>query len=361
MTPIRPLFVAYPDLQASIPVIDFAQLPTPIEHKPINVSDSQTIHNLWIKRDDQSHAIYGGNKVRKLEFILADIKRRGMKKLLTFGGIGTNHGVATSLFCKQYDIDCHVFIFDQPVSSSAVNNLKLMASFGAKLKHKGSLFRTALHYYLRQLFLPSRYYYLPAGGSNLFGCIGFVNAAFELKHQIENGELDEPDFIYCPVSSTGSLAGLSLGCQLAGINSKVVGVRVSPSHLGVIPACTSQTVMTLAQQTYVYLKNKDSNIPNIKLNKIELEESFYGTGYGDTTPESLAATDVFARNNIKLDPTYTAKAAAAVLKFCHDQPDKKVLYWHTYNSSDVSKLMDATEFERIPKSLKHLLVQSNSQ
>lgn len=351
----RPLLSEYPDIKESIPCVELADLPTPVEHRPLVLAESKNINNLWIKRDDKTNTNYGGNKVRKLEFIIADIQRRGIDKVLTFGGTGTNHGVATAIYCQQYGIDCTILLFGQPITPAVLANLKLMASFGAKLKYKGSLLNTVLHYYFRRYFSNASTYYLPAGGSNIFGCIGFVNAAFELRDQINLGECDEPDYIYCPVGSSGTLAGLSLGCQLAGLKSKVVGVRVAPSHLGPIPICTTATIMKLARNTYTYLRRNVDTIAEIDLNKVELLDSFYGAGYGVSTAEAEAAIRCFDSVSINLETTYTAKAAAAAMKCCRDNSDKRILYWHTYNSSDISGLMDSTKFDQIPGDLCALL------
>ena len=102
-------------------------------------------------------------------------------------------------------------------------------------------------------------YFLFAGGSNLAGTLGYVNAAFELKQQINNGEMPCPEVIVCPVGSSSTLAGLTLGCQLAGLKTKVVGIRVAPSHLGPFPACTPTTVYTLVKETHRYLEQQLSN------------------------------------------------------------------------------------------------------
>lgn len=355
MNEIRPLFAAYPDLKKSIPYVELADLPTPVEHKPILLADSQSINNLWIKRDDKTSSQYGGNKVRKLEYIIADIQRRGISRVLTFGGIGTNHGVATALYCQQHGIECTVLLFEQPATPAVVSNLKLMASFGAKLHYKGSLLNTGFHYYLHRFLGKASTYCLHAGGSNIFGCLGFVNAAFELANQIDQGDLDEPDDIYCPVGSSGTLAGLSLGCQLAGLKSKVVGVRVAPSHLGPIPVCTAATAMNLARQAYNYLRHNADTLPEIELRDIELLEAFYGPGYGISTPAADAAIKCFDSAGINLEITYSAKAAAAALECCRKNPGKSILYWHTYNSADTAGLMDSNTFSNVPEALRHLL------
>jgi 1-aminocyclopropane-1-carboxylate deaminase/D-cysteine desulfhydrase-like pyridoxal-dependent ACC family enzyme len=343
MTATRPLFKAFPKLEKALPFTELANLPTPIEHMQLASGNSKEVNNLWIKRDDKTSALYGGNKVRKMEFIVGDILKRQIRRVFTFGGTGTNHGVATSLYCRLYDVDCSIFLFDQPPTTSVDTNLGLMKNLGADLKFCGSLFNTALHYYIQRFIGRSSAYFLPAGGSSVLGCTAFVNAGFELKDQINRGEVCEPDYIYCPVGSSGTLAGLTLGCQLAGLKSQVVGVRVAPSHLGVIPICTQGTITALIKETYAYLKKMDVSIPEIELRQPQLLDTFYGPGYGSSTPEANDAIKCFGRAGVTLETTYTAKAAAAVIRCCEENPDQQVVYWHTFNSSDTSKLLRAVE------------------
>lgn len=348
----RPLFQYYPGLEKTIPWIELANLPTPVEDFPAGAS-SQT-SNLWIKRDDKSSDLYGGNKVRKLEFVLAQAMQQGKKELLTFGGIGTNHGVATALFCQQLAIKCKVLLFDQPVTQKVQENLKLMQRFGAELQYRGSMFRAVLSFYGAKLRNKDDAYYLFAGGSNLAGCISFVNAAFELKQQVDEGLVPEPDLIYCPVGSNSTAAGLALGCQLAGLKSQVVGVRVAPAYLGIFPACTPGTIHALMRQTYKFLKAQDSSIPDVDLSNMKLEENFYGSGYGHPIQAGIDATELFGRAGIELEPTYTAKTAAAVLQRCAAQPGQKVMYWHTYNSADMSEFLAQADVSALPVELRLL-------
>ncbi len=349
------IFAEFPDLAEHIPSVELASLPTPIDHQLIEGSSTDEVYNLWVKRDDKTNAVYGGNKVRKLEFIIAELQSKGIRKLVTFGGLGTNHGVATSYFCQQFGIACEVLLFAQPVNGGVLDNLKLMTSFGAKLTYSGSLLNTALKFYMRKFISSSDTYFLHAGGSNISGCIAFVSAVFELKAQIERGELSEPDYIFCPVGSSGTVAGLSLGCQLAGLHSKVVGIRVAPSHLGPIPICTPDTAFKLKTQTYSYLRKLDTTVPNLKLNKIHLVDSYYGRGYGFPLEETEEVMDCFKNIGVRLDTTYTAKAAAAALDFCRKHPEKKVLYWHTFNSSDISNITSGVSVEDLPGDIKKII------
>ena len=353
---LLPLFQQYPTLAASTPWIELAKLPTPVELFAGHAASNLSPTNLWVKRDDKSCDLYGGNKVRKLEFVLAEALHQGKTKLVTFGAIGTNHGVATAIFCQKMGIECKVLLFDQPITKTVQNNLKLMSHFGANLEYRGSLFQTALSFYRARLLGRSDTYYLSAGGSNLAGCIGFVNAAFELKLQIEQGQIPEPDFIYCPAGSNSTTAGLTLGCKMAGLKSRVVGVRVAPAYLGVIPVCTTGAIYSLMKNTCKLLKKRDSSIPDIKLPGINLQEAFYGDGYGHPSSAGTEATGLFGQAGITLEPTYTAKAAAAVLSQCSAHPTKNVLYWHTYSSADMSSFLTEADVNKLPAELRQMAI-----
>lgn len=348
----RPLLEAYESLNAKIPYTPLIDMPTPVEQFNSGAINLPELEGLWVKRDDKTNPVYGGNKVRKLEFILSDAK--GKNQIVTLGAIGTNHGVATSVFCRLHGIKSRVFLFDQPVTSTVIHNLKLMIINEADLEYKGSLVSAALSYYCAR-FIHRRSYFLPAGGSNVMGCIGYVNAAFELKKQIENGELPEPDRIICPVGSSGTLAGLTLGCQLAGLKSQVRGIRVAPSHVGIIPICTKNTVARLMKQTYRFLRNKSDEVPLVQLRPIDLDDGYYGEGYGHASDEGDTAIETFRKRDIVLESTYTAKAAAAALQSCRQNPDEVNLYWHTFSSVVIDDELSGEDIETLPRELKMIV------
>jgi D-cysteine desulfhydrase len=342
----RPLFNTFPDLRSKIAMREIASLPTPVER--LSLSESA-----WIKRDDLTHAQYGGNKIRKLEFIVADALQQNAKRIVTVGAIGTNHGVATALVCQQFGLECVIYLFDQPVSSTVTQNLRLMQAYGAKLIYKGSLLKTMLAYYSSPYRINSGSYFLFAGGSNLYGTLGFINAACELKNQIEQGECPLPASVVCPVGSGATLAGLSYGSQLIGLNTEIIGVRVAPKSLGPIPACTPGTVHKLMMEVHQFLKNNcRQQIP--KPAAVNLIDEFYGDGYGVATEQGLRAIERFKQAGIALEQTYTGKAAAAFLK----QLDSKrgaVLFWDTFNSRDVSDKASTIATEDLPANLRKFL------
>lgn len=347
---MRPLFRDYPELESVVPHRALAELPTPVQRLPLAA-------NGWIKRDDLTHPRYGGNKIRKLEFIIADALARGKKRIVTFGATGTNHGVATALMCREAGLDCTVLLFEQPVTDTVRRNLKLMQALRADLRYRGSLARTVASFYLTPLHLRRDNYFLFAGGSNVAGTLGFVNAALELRDQIRAGEVPQPEKIICPVGSSATLAGLTLGMALAELPVTVAGVRVAPSHLGPFPACTPGTVKSLLRATARFLSGHlERPLPEIP-DPVLLEE-YFGTGYGVATEEGDAAIDWFAERGIRLEPTYTAKAGAAFLDAIRNT-DRPVLYWHTWNSRDTRALAEQADIEKMPAALRRILLPGN--
>ncbi len=343
---MRPIFEYFPDLVGQVPHQSVAMLPTPVEPLPF-------AGNAWIKRDDLTHTEYGGNKVRKLEFIIAQARAQGAKRVVTFGAIGTNHGVATAMMCNRFGLACTVYLFDQPVTPTVQQNLRLMQYYEADLAYTGSLFSTVLAYYLNYRRLRPGHYFLFAGGSNPEGTLGYISAALELKQQIEAGEMPCPEVIVCPVGSSATLAGLSLGCQLAGLNTRVLGVRVAPSHLGVFPACTSETVYRLMRQTHQLLSAKVQEPLPEPVYPV-LTDDYYGNGYGVATDKGWAAQAQFEEAGIKLEQTYTAKAAAAFLDQLQQQSGP-VLYWHTFNSLSMKRQASSVSIEDLPTDLRRFV------
>jgi D-cysteine desulfhydrase len=348
------LFREYPELEANTPRAYLGTFPTPVQRL-----NQMGYANLWIKRDDMSSPVYGGNKIRKLEFILGEAKQRKSTHIITFGGIGTHHGLATALFCEKLGIICTLLLFWQPVTPGVKKNLLLINKFKAKTIYKKNLWNAVVSYYLLERIKHPGAYFVYAGGSNPEGTIGYVNAAFELKEQIESGEVPEPEVIICPLGSGGTLAGLSLGLQLAGLDTRIAGVRVSESHLGPFQACTQNTVAKLMKQTYAFLKQRCRRLPDINIRSPEILHDYFGDGYGVPTKAASKVSHLLReRENIALDATYTSKAFAAVTDYCqnHGQDAGPVLYWHTHNSVDLTDQADSVDYRKLPKPLQKIII-----
>lgn len=347
------IFKTYPDLKNKINWIPLANEPTPVH--PLK---DLSYHNLWIKRDDLTSPAYGGNKIRKLEFIFGDVLRRKKSHIVTLGGLGTNHGLATALYGQRLGISCTLILYDQPVTEEVKQNLLLFRRFGARIILARRVFKAGVLFYTTARLRNPSAYFLYAGGSTPVGTLGFVNAAFELKEQIQGGLIPEPDYIFCPLGSNGTLAGLSLGVLLAGLKSVVIGVRVAASHTGPIPLATASTAKALMLKTYRLLKSNSALIPVLKksgrIHPPKVIDEYFGDGYGHPTKEGLNALRLMKKNAaIKLDPTYTAKTFAAVLDFARNfaGPKDRVLYWHTYNSVDLSTEAAQVDYHDLPGKL----------
>jgi D-cysteine desulfhydrase len=329
------IFKRYPELCKTIPWQSLGLNPTPVE--PLEGFGRD---NLWMKRDDLTSSLYGGNKIRKLEFALGEVLKKQKKRVVTLGGTGTNHGLATAIFCSELGLDCTVILFDQPITRNVKRNLQLLHDYRAEIIYRGPFFRALLEFFIRQRVRRPLSYFLYPGGSSVLGTTGFVNAAFELKEQIDNGQMAEPSCIFCPVGSNGTMAGLILGAQLAGLNSRIVGVRVSYPRLGPIDICSAKAVQKLARDTYTYLRKQGADLPPLTIPMPTLLEEYLGEGYGYPTPEACEAFRLMEANKgITLDPCYTSKAFAALLDHCKEDRDPKqpLLFWNTYNSAELLK------------------------
>ena len=347
------LFNQYPELEENIPRIALGTLPTPVQQL-----EKLGFDNLWIKRDDLSSSEYGGNKIRKLEFILGQAKKRKTAHIITLGGIGTNHGLAASIFCQKRGIKCTLLLFWQPILGGVKQNLLLMNKFGANIIYKKTLWKTAMAYYLLERIRHPRAYFVHAGGSTPAANIGYVNAALELKDQIRHGEMPEPEVIICPLGSGGTLAGLSLGLQLAGLRTRLKGVRVIESYLGPFQTCTQETVKRMMKKTYVFLKQRSHRLPDIDIRAPEILHDYFGDGYGAPTKASRNVSRLLKeKEGIALDPAYTSKTFAAVSDYCQNQGKEAgpVLYWHTYNSVDLSDQANSADCRNLPKPLQKLI------
>ncbi|MEN8183095.1 MAG: pyridoxal-phosphate dependent enzyme, partial [Myxococcota bacterium] len=220
------LFRRFPALAGRIPHHPFLEGPTPVA--PLALPGMAG--DLWMKRDDTSCPLYGGNKPRKLEFTVGAALHRRSRRLVTTGGLGTHHGLATTILARAAGLHTTLVLVDQPLLPEVRRSLLLFVGHGAEVIHgrtvpgaaAGVLFALA-----RSTLRGERPTLLPTGGSSPAGNLGFVSAALELAEQVAAGELPEPREIFVAVGSGGTLAGLALGLRLAGLASRLVGVLVT--------------------------------------------------------------------------------------------------------------------------------------
>jgi D-cysteine desulfhydrase len=345
--PSRPaLFDRFPELSERIPWVRLETSPSPVQRLE-NLGHDR----LWIKREDIVSHVYGGNKVRKLEFVLADAIAKGRERVVTMGAIGTNHGLATAMFCRRMGLGCTLLLFDQPVTSYVRRNLLLAHSNGAELVYSKGVIRMGIDYYSSARLRYRGAHFLWAGGSSPLGVLGAVSGALELAAQVEQGLCPAPDYVICPTASNGTMAGLSLGFLLAGLQTRLIGVRVSMKNVGPLPLNTPGTVVRMMKSVRRLLSKHAPSVPDLEFEKPLMLQGYCGDGYGWPTPEGNRALEMFReREGIPLDPVYTGKTCAALLDFIKEpgRADDAILYWHTYNSIDHSEEARQTDYRELP-------------
>jgi D-cysteine desulfhydrase len=333
----RPLLQAWPGLAARLALAPLAHLPTPVE-PAAELARELGMAGLWIKRDDRSGPLYGGNKVRKLELLLAAALERGAREVLTFGAAGSNHAVATSLYARQLGLGRTVVLVPQPDSPTVRRNLLLQVAAGATIvpcAHQREASWVALAESARRLVRTGRRpFVIPPGGSSPRGTVGFVNAALELDRQIAAGVLPEPDVLYVAAGTLGTAVGLALGLALVGRRTLVRAVRVTARSFASPERCRQ-----LFHATNALLAVTDPAVPVLRFpsDRFELVHDQYGEGYGVATPEGTRAVALaHDRLALALEGTYTGKALAGLLADAGRGrlAGAHVLFWNTHDSLD---------------------------
>ncbi len=336
------LFDRYPSLKKVLPVVDLGLYPTPVDSLA-NLS-RHFGHDIRIKRDDLTSSIYGGNKVRKLEFLLGDVLSRGYENVRTLGGIGSHHLLATARFASSVGLQVWAVTFPQPMTTHTLAVKNAIAEENIRLFPARSLMDVPRSF-CKMLTASTReqkkLYPIPAGGSSSLGVLGYVSAALELAEQIKRGETIKPDIIVVPLGSCGTAAGLLLGLKIAGLPCTIHGVRVTSSIVA-----NSFNVYRLAWDAARLLNRL--GVPAISALsrplgktcvKLRISGEQLGGGYGHITRGAQEAQRLSADlEGLTLDPTYTSKAMAHIISECkrlnsRKQKKKyKFLFWYTLSS-----------------------------
>jgi D-cysteine desulfhydrase len=308
----------YPALRERLPHLPLGERPTPV--RLLEGLSAEGRAPVWLKDDGAFGAgPWGGNKVRKLEWVLPEARRRG-RTILTFGGLGTNWGLATALYGREHGIGTALALVDQPVDEHVKAQLERLRASGAVLHFTRTKRRTVLA--LPWLLALHRPYVVPAGGSSALGVLGYVEASFEIADQVEAGELAEPSHAVVAIGSSGSAAGLALGLRLAGLRTRVVGVPVTRDLRS-----DPESIARLAGRAAKLLR-AEPPAPG----DLTVLNGWVGAGYGHPTPEGAAAASAAREGDgLALDPVYTAKAVAALRaeNAAGRFGDGPVLYLHT--------------------------------
>lgn len=319
----------YPRLRNAVPWMSLASTPTPVE-LCTKIAPFLGRDDVWMKRDDAIHPVFGGNKIRRFEHILADAQRRGAREIITVGGLASTQVTATILLGKSVGLDVTSVLFDQPITNFARKTLLIQASAGGRMLYGGSYLRTAI-LTVSNLWRSRKFsYFVPPGASGALANLGYVGAAFELADQVQRGEMPRPDVIVVPAGSGGTAAALTLGCSLLGWNTKIIAVRITERLV-----CNRATLGALVEMTRSYLAKQVGGLPRRteKPAQIMMDHDCAGRGYGHPTDEAIAACpEVEQLLGVPGEITYSGKALVGLRRACAAFPGQTILLWNTLSS-----------------------------
>ena len=314
------------DLEVSLglrPRLRLAHLPTPLW---TNARLNEWLgFELWVKRDDMSHAASAGNKIRKLEYLLKDAQLGEAQVVLTCGGSGSNHARATALCAAELGLRSLLFLrTSQAEPPTLGGNLLLDRLADAKVvfidRHRWARRQTLMHDALEELAdRGQKGYVIGEGGSNGLGALGYVNAMLELKRQLEAGEAGgrEFDVIAHACGSGGTTAGAALGLAATNVAEAIWSVPVCDDA-----AYFSRVVAGIVDEA----RSLCPSLPPAA--EIEFLDGYKGPGYGVASNDQLAFIhDVARLSGLVLDPVYTGKALYALRH--HRQKPQRALFIHT--------------------------------
>lgn len=320
----------FPGLAERLPRVPLAALPTPLCRATLDTGHGNA--DIWIKDDSETGSVYGGNKVRKLEYLFGRIDRRRIDRVATYGTVASNHALATALYADQLGYRPICFLAHQTHTPLATAALEAHLRIGTLLVPYRGNRRTRVDLQ-RKILQGHRATVIPMGGSSWSGCPGFISAGLELAAQIDAGEMPCPHRLYVATGTMGTAAGLALGLALAGLSTEVHAVRVSDASIA-----NQDVIDRLMRKSCYMLHRLDHTFPDslYRRARLHLRNAFFGPGYAKgtaATDEAIAVAE--AQAGLQLERTYTGKAFAALLHDLREGSvdDARALFWNTYSGS----------------------------
>lgn len=333
------MFSVWPQLARRVERVALGEFPSPLE-RAWKLELQLGGGPFYLKRDDCSSALYGGNKVRTLETLFGAALAAGKREIFAVGAFGSNHAIATALHAPRVGLQPGAIIFPQPHTPAASENflLTVTKSSSLVLVPHWSLIPPAVWLARR-----SQRVIMAPGGATPVGGLGYVAAGIELGMQLAAAGWEPPRRIYVGIGSTCTTAGLLVGLSHAarlGLGFReaptIVAVRVTPW-----PITSRFRVLRLAVRTATYLSELAEDA-SLRLShqdlsrRLEIDGSELGAGYGQPTSSGGRAIEWFREHaGFDLDTTYSGKAGAAFLRAARSRPREPILYWSTKSTASL--------------------------
>lgn len=329
---------------AKFPRIRLAHLPTPLEPMP-RLSEALGGPEIWIKRDDCTGLSTGGNKTRKLEYLMAEAQAQGADMVMTQGATQSNHARQTAAAAARLGMDCHILLEDRTGYNHPNyrhnGNVLLDYLHGATMEHRapGPDMNAEMEAVAERFRAEGRNVYtIPGGGSNATGALGYVNCAFEMLAQFNDLGLNV-DHIVHATGSAGTQAGLITGLKAMNADIPLLGIGVRAPQ-----PKQEENVYNLALKT----AEKLGCAGVVDRADVVANTDYVGEGYGIPAASTIEAIEMFARTDaILLDPVYSAKGAAGLIDLIrkgHFTKGQRIVFLHTGGAIGLTGYTHAFDF-----------------
>jgi D-cysteine desulfhydrase len=341
MDHVPALFRRFPILADRLPWVSLGLRETPLQ--AVTLQTPSGPRQILVKRDDLSGEPYGGNKLRKLEFILAHAEQRGARRLITAGAAGSHHAFATAVYGRMRGFEVELVLFPQTLTDHVHEMLLMDHGAGAHLRFVRRMemvpFGVAV---ARARSWREKPYVVAPGGSDAVGTLGYVSAGLELGEQLAASTLPRPGAVHLAAGTLGTAAGLALGLALAEVSLPVKATRITARIVA-----NQRALRLLIASAAERLRDCGVDVPDEDAiaSRVELRHGHIGAGYGRETDAGREATRIFADAGLRLDPTYTAKAAADLLSTLSEEPP---LFLHTLSAAEPLELARAADPDTLP-------------
>ena len=323
-------------LLAALPRETLGFFPTPLQR--LDRLSAQLGVNLYVKRDDFSGmSLFGGNKIRKLEYLLGDAKAKGCDTVFTYGATQSNHAMQTVTACRRLGLTPILYLnaYVQPDENDVRSNMLLDRILGAEMHIVESLpgeteaqtearcFAMGREHAARLEAEGHRCYDVPMGGASPVGSCGFIGGYLEFAQQCDELGID-PDFVYTATGTGGTLAGLTAGHRLLAKRARITAIAVSPKDAGYEARCAALGTQALRQL---------GSAETLEAADFTVDRGYFAPGYEQPNEAATEAIRLLARTEgLLVDPVYTGKAFAGLLD--HVRTGKvpqgsTVMFWHT--------------------------------